>query len=388
MKIFHTADWHIGKLVHQVHLTTDQKYILKKFVDLIKEEQPDVIIIAGDLYDRSVPPVEAVELLDDIFTEILIDLNIPILAIAGNHDSPDRVGFGSQVMRNRGLHIVSKFNEKIEPIVLHDNHGPVNFYLLPYADPAIIRDLLNTEEIKSHDDAMRLVINRIKENLNTKERNILVTHAYVLGNDESLKSESERPLSIGGSEYVDVSYFEEFHYTALGHLHGPQKISSEKVRYAGSLMKYSFSETNQHKSITIVEMDCDGNIEVYQRSLEPIRDMRKIKGKLEDLLNPETYRDTAIDDYIMVILEDEGEIIDPIGKLRAVYPNVLRVERESYNREIDNQKTSAGQDHNQKSKLELFRDFYSSVVGKDFNEEKAIVLMEILREVDKEERGA
>jgi len=386
MKFIHTGDWHIGKLVHQIHMTGDQQYILERFVELLREEQPDAVVIAGDIYDRSVPPVEAVELLDEVLTKILIELEVPVLAVAGNHDSPDRIGFVNKILKNRGLYIAGRFTGKIEPVIINDQHGPVNFYLVPYADPAVVRDILDEAEIHNHDDAMRMIVERIKENLNPAERNVFVGHAFVIGSEEPERCESERPLSIGGTEYVDAGYFGIFHYTALGHLHRPQKVGSEKIRYAGSLLKYSFSEAEQNKYVTIVEMDAQGNIKVRKRSLAPARDLRKLQGKLDDLLNPAFYEKTNVEDYLMVVLEDEGEILDSIGKLRIVYPNVLRVDRMSFCRP-DSQKISAGRDYNKKTKLELFADFYTGVTGKEFTDEKKEIMLEVIKEVEKEGKG-
>lgn len=388
MKIIHTGDWHIGKLVHQIHMTEDQRHILNQFVELVKEEKPDAIVIAGDLYDRSVPPVEAVELLDEIFTKILLDFNTPILAIAGNHDSPDRLGFGSSILRHRGLHIEGRLKDKITPIVLKDEHGPVNFYLLPYADPAIIRDITKYEEIHNHDDAMGYLLKNIKESMNRDERNVLVAHSFVIGVEDVIRSDSERPLSIGGTEFVDVNHFKDFDYVALGHLHGPQRVHFEKVRYSGSLMRYSFSECKQSKSVTIVNMDDKGEISIECKSLKPLRDMRRIQGKLEELLKPESYKDANIEDYLMVLLEDKGEIIDPIGKLRTVYPNVLRVDRVEETRLNESHNTSAGKDHNKKSKVDLFREFYSNMTGEEFTEDMVGLMIDILKDMEKEEERA
>lgn len=382
MKIIHTGDWHIGKLVHQIHMTNDQKYVLKQFIDLVKEEKPDVILIAGDLYDRSVPPVEAVELLDNVLSKLLIDVGIPVLIIAGNHDSADRLSFGSEILKNKGLYIEGRLKKDIEPIVLHDEYGPVNFYLVPYTDPAICREIYEDNDIHNHDDAMKAVLDRIKAKLNKLERNILVTHAFVTGGESLETSDSERPLSIGGSEYVDVNYFTDFNYVALGHLHRPQKVGYEKIRYAGSLLKYSFSEARQKKSITILDMDEAGDIKLEQKSLKPLRDMRKIKGKLEKLLDPLVYKDTNLDDYLLVTIEDEGEILDIIGKLRSVYPNVLRIERETFSKSKDNMKAS-GQDYLKKSKLDLFSDFYTDMTGKEFNPEKRDIVLDVLKDVVK-----
>ena len=384
MKIIHTGDWHIGKIVHQIHMTEDQRYILNEFIKVIEEEKPHVIVIAGDLYDRSVPPVEAVELLDQIFSKILIDLKVPIIAIAGNHDSPDRVGFASRILMNKGLYIEGRLKRNIQKVSIHDEAGPVNFYLVPYADPVIVRDLFEDENIHTHDDAMKVIVNSIKENMNKKERNVLVVHGFVIGGETS---DSERPLSIGGTDYIYLEHFEEFNYTALGHLHGPQKVGSDSIRYSGSLMKYSFSEVRHNKSITIVAIDDEGNVEISLRKLTPVRDMRIIRGSLEELLKSEVYKNTNVQDYLQVDLTDDGELIEPMSKIRTVYPNVLKLTRNSLNRNSEAVEQFSAEHRSKRDMLELFQEFYTGITRKEFDEDKAKVIAQVLKEVQKGERG-
>lgn len=384
MKIIHTGDWHIGKIVHQIHMTEDQRYILNEFINVIEEEKPHVIVIAGDLYDRSVPPVEAVELLDQIFSKILIDLKVPIIAIAGNHDSPDRVGFASRILMNKGLYIEGRLKRDIQKVSIHDESGPVNFYLVPYADPVIVRDLFEDENIHTHDDAMKAIVNSIKENMNKKERNVLVVHGFVIGGETS---DSERPLSIGGTDYIYLEHFEEFNYTALGHLHGPQKVGSDSIRYSGSLMKYSFSEVRHNKSITIVDIDDEGNVEISLRKLTPVRDMRIIRGSLEELLKPEVYKNTNVQDYLQVDLTDDGELIEPMSKIRTVYPNVLKLTRNSLNKNPEAIEQFSAEHRSKRDMLELFQEFYTGITRKEFDEDKAKVIAQVLKEVQKGERG-
>lgn len=387
LKFIHTSDWHIGKLVHGIHMTEDQRHLLEQFVELVRKEKPDAVIIAGDLYDRSVPPVEAVELLDEVFTKIVVELNIPIIAVAGNHDSPDRIAFGNQIVKNTGLHIEGKYSKEIVKIILQDDEGPVNFYVVPYEDPTVIRDLLQDDSIKSHNDAMKKTIEHIKENMNVEERNVLIAHGYVAGIEALEQSESERQLSIGGTEVIDVNCMTAFDYVALGHLHSPQKVSKTHIRYAGSLMKYSFSEARQKKSVTIVEMTKKGQVHLNQIQLIPRRDMRVIEGKLQDLLEPDTYKNTNIEDYLMVMLTDEHAIVDPIGKLRSVYPNVLKVERSSFKRSSEVLSLSKDSTEKKKTTFELFEEFYCVVTGKEFSQEKKELLQEVLQEMGKQERG-
>lgn len=387
MKLIHTGDWHIGKIVNQVYMTDDQAHILEGLVALIEAERPDALIIAGDIYDRAVPPVEAVELVDRIITRILLELKVPILAIAGNHDSPDRVGFASGIVKANGLHIEGRMRDTVRKVVLTDRHGPVNFYLLPYSQPAIVRDLFGNPAIEDHNSAMAAVLAKIKAEYNPDERNVLVAHGFVRGSAEPELSESEKPLSIGGTDYVSVDHFAGFTYTALGHLHGPQQVGSNRVRYAGSLLKYSFSEVNQKKSVTLIDIDGQGQVAVELKEIAPRRDMRKIRGELKALLDPAVYGGTAADDYLYVTLTDDGEVLDPMNKLRSVYPNVLGLELEVKSRKSGPAKTAAGEGYKTKSKLELFEDFYTSITTREFSAARRSVLGRVIAGVDAAERG-
>ncbi|MFZ7120167.1 MAG: exonuclease SbcCD subunit D [Eubacteriaceae bacterium] len=380
MKIIHTGDWHIGKLVHGIHMTEDQKYILKQLISLVEQEKPDVLIIAGDIYDRSVPPVDAVDLLDETLSEIIMKLNTKVILIAGNHDSPDRVGFANKMLRDKGLYISGNLTESIEPIVIIDEFGPVSFYPIPFAEPALVKEVLGEESINNHDSSMKEIMDRINEKIDYNSRNICIAHGYIIGMESLMLSDSERPLSIGGSEFVSVEYFNSFDYVALGHLHGPQRVKADHIRYSGSLLKYSFSEANQKKSIVLINMDVEGKVDIELKELQPVRDMRVIKGKLEDLLNKEVYMGTNTDDYIMATITDRGEIIDAISKLRAVYPNILRMEKEQFDREAGKNQTSASSEFAKKSPLELFSEFYENVSGEKFTEEKKFIIKAIFDE--------
>lgn len=395
MKIIHTGDWHIGKIVNEFSMIEDQRFILNQLIKVIEEEKPNALVIAGDLYDRSIPPVEAVELLDEVFSKILLELKVPILAIAGNHDSAERLSFASRILTNNGLHIAGKFDREIKRVTLEDEYGPVNFYLLPYSDPREIKAVLQDDEINTHDDAMRKVIEKIKESMKTGEKSVLVAHGYVSFMKEETESEekdrkagleicdSERPLSIGGTDLISGEYFSCFNYTALGHLHGPQKVGSDKIRYSGSLLKYSFSEKNQSKGVTIVEIDEKGEVSIAQRLLNPRRDMRVIKGPLKELISKEVYESSNSEDYIYAILTDEEELIDPISKLRAVYPNVMGLHREDSSQKEES-RTSAGTGYKNKTKLELFDEFYKAMTNRELTEEKMNIMKEIIEDVEKE----
>lgn len=382
MKILHTGDWHIGKLVHGIHMTEDQRYILKQLIELVKEEKPDVLVIAGDIYDRSIPPIEAVELMDGVLSEILLKHKTKVIAIAGNHDSPDRVGFASRILRDNGLYISGNLTDDIGPIVIHDEYGPIHFYPIPYVEPSIVRAKYNDEGIKNHDDAMGFILNKLDKNFDEGVRNVCIAHGFIMGVEELETSESERPLSIGGSEYVNVDYFQRFNYVALGHLHRPQRVKHDHIRYSGSLMKYSFSEAMQNKSVTIVNIDAKGNVNLDFKALKPLRDMRIIKGELSKLMDKEVYSQGNTDDYIMAVLTDRGELIDPIGTLRSVYPNILRLESDHFDREAGESKTSAGRDFVMKNPLELFKEFYENMSGEEFTEEKSKAIEEVLEEIN------
>jgi len=392
MKIMHTGDWHIGKIVNQRHMTADQEYILEALVKLMESEKPDVLVVAGDIYDRAVPPVEAVELLDKVLSKILLDLKIPIVMIAGNHDSPDRLGFGSALLQDKGLHIAGRFTTDIRQVILNDEYGPVNFYLIPYAPPAVVREVLSCSQVCDHDTAMQFIMANIREHWNPKERNIVVSHGFVRGTEELEMSESEKPLSVtlavGGTDYVDIKNFDGFTYTALGHLHGPQQAGSPRVRYAGSPLKYSFSEAKQQKSVTVAQIGKDGHLIVECKTLLPLRDMRRIKGTLQALLDPAVYQHTNVEDYLHVTLTDEGELIEPMSKLRTVYPNVLSLDIEVKERCVGESKTAAGQGYKHKSKLALFGDFYADMTGQDLGSEKTAIVAKTIGIVETEDRGA
>lgn len=389
MKIFHTADWHIGKLVNGFYMTEDQEFVIDQLFEKIKTEKPDVVLIAGDLYDRSVPPVQAIELLNRIFDKIVRGLKTPIIALAGNHDSNERLNFGSDLLKGSGLYISGNLKRNIEKITLTDEYGPVNFYPIPYADPPIVRDLFDDNLIKTHNDAMNKIVNSIKQTLNTKERNIVMAHGYVTyskNDKEELvileESDSEKPLSIGGTDLINSSCFEGFNYTALGHLHGPQKVGSNKIRYSGSLLKYSFSEIKQKKGITIVNIDSNGEIEIELFEFKPRKDFRIITGQLQQLLKENVVALENKEDYIKAILKDTGELLDPMAKLRSVYPNVMELVREDRLKASSNNKVVAS-NINEKSKFDLFQNFYEDIIGEECSLEEIEVIKKVITKAQK-----
>lgn len=396
MKIIHTGDWHIGKIVNEFSMIEDQRFILQQLIKVIEDEKPQALVIAGDLYDRSIPPVEAVELLDEVFSKILLQLKTPILAIAGNHDSAERLSFGSKLFTDSGLHIAGVLDKEVKKVLLNDGQEDFCFYLVPYKDPREVRALLQDEEIKCHDSAMKKIIDLIKGTMTEGEKSVLVAHGYVSFISEAAAdseqenipieletSDSERPLSIGGTDLINARHFECFNYTALGHLHGPQRVGSDRMRYSGSLLKYSFSEKDHKKGVSIVEIDSKGEVAVTNKELIPRRDMRVIRGPLKELIAPEVYSQNNVEDYIYAILTDEEDLMDPISKLRAVYPNIMGLHRESGQVREDS-KTAASSDYKTKSKLLLFEEFYESIAGKQLTEEKLSIVKEIIESVEKE----
>ena len=382
VKIFHTGDWHIGKLIGNVYMTEDQAFVLEQLYDHIKREKPDVVIIAGDLYDRGIPPVEAIELLDNALRTIVRDCATPVISLAGNHDSNERIGFASGLLAGSGLYMSGSLSREIEPIVIADAYGSVHFYSIPFADVAVVRALFGDPSIKSHDDAMKAVLSSITSRIDSSVRNVCIAHGYVVKRGDELEmSDSERPLSIGGTESIDAVRFADFSYTALGHLHSPQKAGYDHVRYAGSLLKYSFSEVRQKKGITVVDMDGDGSVTTSFIELKPKRDVRIIKGDLKHLIAPETVKNANPDDYIQAILTDKGELIDPLASLRSVYPNILELKREE---RAAGEGGAVSDGIRNRSNTELFADFYDAMIGEKCPDEYLNGIKEIIAEAERE----
>ncbi|PAE26615.1 exonuclease SbcCD subunit D [Bacillus sp. 7894-2] len=378
MKFIHTADWHLGKLVHGVYMTEDQRHFLNQFIDVVEEEKPDAVVIAGDLYDRSVPPTDAVELLNEILFKINVELNTPVVAIGGNHDSAERLSFGSSWYKQSKFYLSGKLSNDFKPIHING----VNFYPVPYAEPGMVRHLLDDDRVHSHDDAMKAIVSRIEKHLNPNEPNVLVGHAFVLGGSTS---DSERTLSVGGSGCVHSSCFDPFSYTALGHLHSPDAIKHEKIRYSGSLLKYSFSEAKQEKSISIIEMNENGEFDLRLRSLKPHKDLREIEGHLDELMDPAFYEKQNLDDYLKITLFDEGALLDPINKLRQVYPNVLHLERRIAITDMKKKSSFLSMKEEKKSELDLFKQFYEQMTTSEFTEDKQQVMTDVIEKVLREE---
>ena len=378
MKFIHLSDLHLGKRVNEFSMLEDQEYILNKILNIIDEQQPQAVLIAGDIYDKSVPSAEAVKLFDD-FLYKLAKRNLQVFVISGNHDSPERIAFGSRLMDASGIHMAPVYAGEILPISLEDEYGTVDIYMLPFVKPMNVRRFFPEEEIESYTDAMRVAISNIK--LNDCHRNILVTHQFVTG---AYRSESE-DISVGGMDNVDAAVFEPFDYVALGHIHGPQYIGRETIRYSGTPLKYSFSEAGHEKSVTCLEMKEKENIAIYAVPLKPRHDLRRIRGSYLELTSKSYYEGTATDDYLHITLTDEEDVPDAIGKLRVIYPNLMRLE-------YDNKRTrSAGhitgeEEMEQKSPLELFEQFYELQNGQAMSEEQAAFSEKLIREIWEGER--
>ena len=369
MKFIHTSDWHIGRQFHNVSLLDDQSYVLDQLIQYIKQESVDALIIAGDIYDRSIPPATAVELLDKILKTICVDLSVPVILIPGNHDSAECLRFAANQLKQSGLYILGDLGNVTEPVIIQNKHESLCFYGIPYNDPEHVRNQFNVD-LSGYEQAHAYLIKLIEDNKDEQSANIIISHCFVDGAEES---ESERPLSIGGADRISASLFKGFDYVALGHLHGPQYKNEQYIRYSGSLLKYSFSEQNQHKGVTLVEFDDNTLKEITHLPLSPLHDMRIIEGELEEILQQGRV-DPNAEDYLLVRLTDTHAILDAMGKLRVVYPNVLHLEKPGLMASTDQQ--SVNRDKIRRSELEMFHDFFKQVTGRDLDEKQADALQE------------
>ena len=370
MKFIHTSDWHIGRQFHNVSLLEDQKHVLNQLIEYIKSEDVDALVIAGDIYDRSLPPANAVELLDDVLKSICMDLNIPIILIPGNHDSAERVRFGAKQMKESGLYIIGNLNDVLEPAVIEVKGVEVAFYGIPYCEPLMVRDTFDVE-VKSFDDAHTYLVDEIKDVMSDQQVNVLISHCFI---DGAAESDSERPLQIGGADRVSYQPCVDFDYVALGHLHSPQYKGEEHIRYSGSIMKYSFSEQNQKKGVTLVEVDKTGLVSQAHLPLKPLRDMRIIEDELDTVIEQGKV-DPNNDDYLLVRLTNKHAILDPMGKLRAVYPNVLHLEKPGM---LETNSSGLKQDSLKQGELDMFKDFYSQIAGQEMSEEQKQLVSELI----------
>lgn len=380
MRFLHTADWHLGRLFHTVSLIEDQAHLLAQLIDLIRDSRPDAVIVAGDVYDRAVPQAQAVRLLDETVAAIVAGLGVPLVMIAGNHDSPDRLGFGSALMEAGGFHVRGPFADPIAPVRLGDSHGAVEIYPIPYAEPALVRERLGDAQAHSHDAAMAAALARIAAQRTQGARAIAVAHCFVAGGDAC---ESERPLSVGGTGSVDIARFAGFDYVALGHLHRPQAVG-ERCYYAGSLLKYSFSEASHPKSVSLVDMDETGLCRVERIALSPRRDLRILEGHLNALLKGPAPGESK-DDYLLVRLADKEALLDPMGKLRGIYPNVLHLERPGLLEA--GTLASEGRERLRRTEQALFSSFFEQMTGDPLDDAQGRAfggVLEALRAAERE----
>ena len=351
----HLSDLHLGKCILEQTLIDDQRYILNEIMNIILDKRVDVVLIAGDVYDKGIPNIEAVRLFSD-FLANLYKNNIKVFIISGNHDSKDRLSFGNELFVDNSVYIEGIFNGNLRCVELEDEYGKMLIYMLPFVKPADVRGYYSDVEINSYNDAIKTIIDNT--NIDKNNRNIIMVHQFVTASGVEIERSDSESLSLGGIDNIDVSLFENFDYVATGHIHRGQKLIKETVRYAGSPLKYSFSEVNHKKSVPIIEFKEKGNIDIELVELKPIRDMRIIKGKLENLLDSEIVKLGNTSDYISAIVTDDDFIMDAIGKLRCVYKNILRLEYQN-KRTVSLEDNSFVCDNvNKKSEIDLFSEFY------------------------------
>lgn len=378
MRFLHLSDLHLGKRVNEFSMLEDQAYILKEILNIIDEQKVEAVLIAGDIYDKVIPSAEAVRLLDDFLTR-LAARELPVFLISGNHDSAERVAFGSRLMSSRQIYLSPVFESDVEPVTISDRYGEIHIYMLPFVKPSLVKRVYPEEEIITYQDAVNAAVQHMQ--IDTDKRNVLLAHQFVTG---AARCDSEE-LSVGGLDDVDASIFDGFDYVALGHLHGPQKIGKETVRYSGTPLKYSFSEANQKKAAIIVDVEEKGKINIQQIPLVPKHDMREIRGTYMEVTALDFYKDMKTDDYLHITLTDEEDIPDAIGKLRTIYPNIMKL---SY----DNLRTRAAvtvrgtAEVEEKSPMELLKEFYELQNNQPMTDEQEEIARGMMEEIWEDER--
>ena len=376
MRFLHLADLHIGKRVNGFSMIEDQKFVFEQVYNVIENEKIEGIIMAGDIYDKPVPSAEAVKLFDEMLTR-LVSINLPIFVISGNHDSAERIGFGSDILSAAKVYMSRVYNGNLQKIELEDDYGKINVYLLPFIKPATVKNIYKEAEIKDYDDALEYVLSQ--EKIDKTKRNVIVSHQFVTG---ALRSESEE-VSVGGLDNVSVENYEAFDYVALGHIHRAQQMGRESARYAGTLLKYSFSEEKHNKSMTIVDLKEKGNIEIKEIPVKPLHDLKTIKGKFSKITSEEFYKELKKEDYYRAVLTDEDDILNAIGKLKSIYPNLMSMEYDNTRTRsysvVDNVETGET-----KSPLDYFEEFFEKQNGRKMSEKQRNYLLEILGEAREE----
>ena len=377
MKLLHLSDLHLGKRVNEFSMLEDQEYILEEILRVLDGEQPDAVLIAGDVYDKPVPPAEAVQLFDKFLTKLAAK-NTQTFLISGNHDSSERLAFGARLMEGSGIHISPVYGGEVKPVELADEFGPVRVYLLPFVKPASVKRFSPEREIGSYTEAVAAAVDAM--DLDPAVRNVLVTHQFVTG---ASRSESEE-ISVGGSDNVDVSVFDGFDYVALGHIHGPQNIGSERVRYCGTPLKYSFSEVKHAKSVTIAELGKKGELTVRTVPLIPKRDLAEIRGTYMELTAKAFYEGKNREDYYHITLTDEEDIRDAVGRLRVIYPNLMKLDYDNLRTRLGGRVEVARQVE-KKTPLELFAEFYRKQNNQDMSSEQASLVEGLIESIWEEE---
>lgn len=377
MKILHLADLHLGKVIQEQSLLEDQKYMLNEIIKKLQEENVETILISGDVYDRSIPQTDAIDLLDYFLNILIKDLKKQVFIISGNHDSKERLGFGNKIFENDGLFISSKYEGKIKKVELQDEYGKLNIYMLPFIKPIEVKKYFDDETL-SYDETIKKIIE--KEDIDESQRNIILTHQFVTAIGEQVERTESEVLTLGGTDNVDISNYNKFDYVAIGHVHRPQKIGRDTARYAGTMLKYSFSEVNHKKTMPILDFKEKGNIDIKLVELKPLRDMREIKGPIEKLI--ENYEEENANDYIRAIITNEEPVYDAIGQIRKIYPNVLKLEVQ--NSKIMSNiefKTENLQKVKSKSEVELFNEFYKFQNNIELNVEQKNLIQEVVKEI-------
>ena len=373
MKFVHLSDLHLGKRVNEFPMIEDQEYILKEILTIIKNEKPDGVIIAGDVYDKSIPSEDAMRLWDG-FLISLAEKKVQVFAISGNHDSAIRFADHGALVDSAGIHLSPVYDGNVKKYVLDDSEGPVNIYLLPFIKPAVVRNVFPDAEIKDYTDACQVAIEKM--DVNTAERNILVAHQFVTGAE---RCDSE-DIMVGGLDNVSASVFDSFDYVALGHIHGKQRIERDTIRYCGTPLKYSFSEKDHQKSVTIVDIGKKGEVAISEVPLVPKHDLREIRGTYEELTLKKNYEGTATDDYIHAVLTDEDDIPDAVGKLRVIYRNLMKLSYDN-KRTASQQEITDAEDVERKSPLELFSEFFEKQNNHEMSEEQKNYVQECIESI-------
>lgn len=385
MKLLHLADLHIGKRVYEYSMLEEQKAVLTQAFRMAVEHKADAVLIAGDVYDKNIPTIEGVKLFDTFLTA-LKQKEIPTFIISGNHDSAERLSFGRHLFENSQIYLSGTYEEEIFKKTLTDEFGEVDIYLLPFLKPQQIEVAEGEEKPQDYTDAIKLVLNRL--NINKNNRNVLLAHQFVGGGStEPFRADSETQ-SVGGVDMVDYRVFDDFDYVALGHLHGAQHVGRETVRYAGSPVKYSFSEARQEKSATLITLgkkqteasrqEMITDISIEKLPFTPVHDMREIKGTLQQLTNPDVLSESDCNDYMHITLTDEEEIYDVFGKLRAVYPNLMSLDFDNARTRAEGATVLTGEVMKEKSTMELFRDFFEKQTGSMLSPMQEQILTDII----------